>query len=355
MKQNMIAFIKMVMPFISGLYTLPWILVGFVVSMILLLLFRQEQIDFVMKKIGLIILYFFVPPLVFRIFLDTKIGILELEFVGLALVSIGLMYYIAYLYANYQAKKHRMNSQTKTIYIKTVITNQGRSSAFVGGAMLAIEGWEVPAGIFMALMGITLFAVVPYVLNHLNQKEQKTAANPGKLPWFLRIYSWYFISFVVAAVILQKSTGIKTSDMGDWGIILRFYTALTIPAALYYVGSGIHPHDLKKSELQKLIGIKADENVEHWQWVRQIFLLTTVITPALFAIIFGALYAFRIIPVSWLAVTIVNVCLPITSTNIFLVPYGLDKRATVHTITWSTLVSVPIAVTMIWLLSVWTH
>ncbi|MCD8479249.1 MAG: hypothetical protein LRZ88_02810 [Candidatus Cloacimonetes bacterium] len=95
-------------------------------------------------------------------------------------------------------------------------------------------------------------------------------------------------------------------------MILRFYAALTIPAALYYVGSGIHLRDLKLTELRKLLGLTIDSGTEHWDWVRQIFRLTTLYTPLLFAIIFGILLYLRLIPGAWFAVIILNTALPIT-------------------------------------------
>lgn len=350
---EMISWMKAVLPYISGLYTLPWILVGFLVSMALQCCIKQEKIDFVMKKIGLVTLYFFVAPLIFRIFLDAPIGTQEEFFFALTVYTIVTMYLIAWIYARYQIRKQGLSGETATLYLKTVITNQGRSSAFVGGAMLAIPGWGVPAGIFMAMVGIALFAVMPYILYHMNKREQKGLKEPIKLPWFLRYYPWYFSAFVIAAIIVQKTTGLSSRDMGDAGVVLRFYTALTIPIALYYVGSGMHPNDLKVSELKKLIGLTQEDKVEHWQWVRQIFLLTAVYTPLIFAGIFGLMLWLKIIPGSWFAVILINTLLPITSTNMFLVPYGLDKRATAHAVTWSTLLSIPLVVVLIWVFSLY--
>ena len=344
-----------IIPYISGLFTLPWILVGFLMTALLSYLFSQDRIDLIMKKIGLVILYFFVPPLVFRIFLDTPLGADEALFAIIVGISITLMYLIAYLYARYQIKRQDLTVDKANLYLKTVLTNQGRSSAFVGGAMLAIPGWGVYAGIFMALVGITLFAIMPYLLSHMNNREQRGKEDYIKLPWFLTIYPWYFISFVIAAIILQKSTGLTSRDLGDFGIILRFYTALTIPIALYYVGAGIHPHDLKISELKKLTGIVQTDTVEHWQWVRQIIILTAVITPLIFSIVLGILFILNLIPAPWFSVIVINTALPITSTNIFIVPYGLDKRTTAHSITWSTLLCVPLAVILIGIFSVFFH
>ncbi len=291
------------------------------------------------------------PPLAFRIFLDTPLGISELRFFILTCISITMMYLIAWLYAKYQIRRQGLKGDAASLYLKTVVTNQGRSSAFVGGAMLAIPAWGVEAGIFMAITGITLFAVMPYILSQMSRKQQKGKLEAIHLPWFLRLYPWYFIAFVLAAIILQKTTHITSRDMGDWGVLLRFYTALTIPAALYYVGSGVHIRDIRTAELKKLLGITTDSATEHWQWVRQIFIMTSVITPMIFFVILGTLMLSGIIPLAWMAVILINVALPITGTNMFLVAYGLDKRATAHAVTWTTLICVPIVVLLIELFS----
>lgn len=351
----MINLMQSVIPYISGLYTLPWILVGFLVTSFLVYLYSQVQIDTIMKRIGLIILYFFVPPLVFRIFLDTPLGSKEALFVGLVILSISLMYLLAYIYARYQIKRQQLSGEKATLFLKTMITNQGRSSAFVGGAMLAIPGWEVQAGIYMALVGVTLFAIIPYILYHMNNRERKIEESVAKLPWFLTIYPWYFLLFAIAAIFLQKFTGMTSRNLGDVGVILRFYTALTIPMALYYVGAGIHPQELKLIELKKLVGKIQTDADEHWQWVRQIIFLTTVVTPIIFAALFGTLLALSIIPASWFSVIVINAALPITSTNIFIVPYGLDKKTTTHSITWSTLLCVPLVVILIGIFSIYFH
>lgn len=343
----MIEVIRSIIPYISGLYTLPWIFVGFIVTNLLAFVWNPDRLDVVMKRIGLIILYCFVPILIFRIFLDTVMGISELRFLILSTVCIAMMYAVAWIYSIYQIRRQALGTDKAALYMKTIVTNQGRSSAFVGGAMLAIPGWTVDAAIFMAMVGIMLFAVMPYILAHMSLKARTELEFKKVLPWFLRLYPWYFIAFVVAAVILQKTTGISSSVLGDFGVVLRFYAALTIPAALYYVGSGIHLRDLKLLELQKLLGVVEDEGIEHWAWVRQIFRLTSIYTPLLFTVVFGILLYLKLIPGAWFAVIILNTVLPITGTNMFLVPYGLDKRATAHSVTWSTIINVPLVVILI--------
>jgi len=349
----MINIIQSIIPYISGLYTLPWIVVGFIATIILSHIFSREKVDSVMKNIALILLYLFVPALVFRIFLDTPLGALEGIFALVVIYAIILMYTIAYIYALVQVKKKNMTGTTKSLFIKTMITNQGRSSAFVGGIMLAVPGWGVPAGIFMAFVGIVLFAVVPLVLCRLNNRKPSLDSSGLTLPWFLKMYPWYFIIFPITGVFIQKTTGIGTGDLGSLGVLIRFYTALTIPAALYYVGSGMHPSDMKISELKRLLGIDREDGDQHWSWVRHIFIMTTIITPIVVTLYFLILLKLNAVhfPAEWFAVCILNALLPITSTNMFLVPFGIDKRATAHSITWSTIICVPIVIILIPLLS----
>jgi predicted permease len=347
----MLDILKDILPYISGLYTLPWILVGFIITILLSKIFKREIIDKIMKKIGLILLYFFIPLLVFRIFVNTDFGKKQIEFSIVVIIIIFFMYLLAYFYARYQAKKFKIDKLKKRLYIKTVLTNQGRSSAFIGGALLA-SPWKVEAAIYIALVGIALFSIIPYILSYLHKKETKKnekIEHMKTLPWFLKLYPWYLIAFVIAAVLLHSATGITTKDLGpDLEIILIFYTAITIPAALYYVGAGIHPSDLKISELKKLFGV--DKNTkpgDHWSWVRSIFILTVILTPILTAIFFIPLYLTGFITSAWFAVIIINSVLPVTSTNMFLIPYGIDKRSTAHSVTWTTIACVPIIVILI--------
>ncbi len=342
----MIETLQSILPYISGLYTLPWIVIGFIVTIIIARFTGREKIDKAMKKVGLILLYFFIPVLLFRIFISTTFGTKQIEFSIIVAAIILFMYVLAYLYAKYQMNKQRMSADKKTLYLKTVLTNQGRSSAFIGSAMMAF--WQLEAGIFMALVGIALFAIMPYILSHLHKKEIKESeTNKNPLPWFLKLYPWYLISFVLAAVLLHGPGGITINWNESVPFLVKFYTAITIPAALYYVGAGIHPSDLKISEIKKLLGLDPSEKSDHWKWVRNMFVLTAIITPLLIGLMFAPLYIYRIIPISWFAVIFINAILPVTSTNMFLLPYGIDKRSTAHIVTWTTLICVPIVVALI--------
>jgi hypothetical protein len=262
------------------------------------------------------------------------------------------MYVIAYFFALFKIKKTHLTEKTRRDFIKTVLTNQGRSSAFIGGAMLAIQEWRVPAAIYMSIGAIFLFAFIPYFLSYLHKKDIKNSDKNLKhhvLPWYLRFFPWYLLSFAFVAIAIHGFAGITPKSFGnDIGIIFEFITQLTIPAALYYVGSGIHPSDLKLSELKKLFGFdKSEKEFNHWSWVRNIFIVTVLITPLLTAFIFGPLFLFGIITISWFAVITINSILPITSTNMFLIPYGIDKKSTAHAVTWTTIVCVPIVVLLI--------
>jgi len=344
----MIEILQDIIPYISGLYTLPWILVGFLVTILLSQLFGQKKIDTMMKKIGLVLLYFFVPFLLFRIFLKVDFGTEQLGFAVVTAIVIFFMYLLAYIFARYKVEKLGIKETDRGQFIKTVLTNQGRSSAFIGGALLA-SPWKVEAAIFIALVGIALFAVVPYLLSYMHRKEShKSDEHIHALPWYLILYPWYLISFVIAAVVLHGPMNVVV----DWDsspiVAFTFFTALTIPAALYYVGTGIHPRDLKIKEIKKLFSLKhIDNKKDHWPWVRNTFLLTVIITPLLITISFLILLIFNSIPTSWFAVIVINAFLPITSTNIFLVPYGIDKKATVLSVTWTTIICVPIIVVLI--------
>jgi hypothetical protein len=266
------------------------------------------------------------------------------------------MYLLAYIYAKSQITKQQITGKNISVFLKTILTNQGRSSAFIGGAMLAIPQWSIFAALYMSIGAIFLFAVIPYILLHLHKKEIKKEKTPIKidaLPWYLKIYPWYLLTFATAAIILHSTIGITIQNFGTNGsIIFRFFTQLTIPIALYYVGAGIHPKDLKYNELKKIFLIK-QKNKDHWLWIRKILLLTVIITPLLTVSIFLILLTFGFIPHTWFSVIVINSILPITSTNIFLIPYGIDKKVTAHAVTWTTLFCTPIVIVLIIFLSIY--
>lgn len=339
------------LPYIQGLWALPWILIGFIVTVLLSRFFGEEKINKLMKKIALVLLYVFVPLLLFRIFLSVDFGITEIIFSIVCCVIFVLMYVLAYFFAISKAKKLGLKDEEKRQFAKTILTNQGRSSAFVGGAMLAIPEWRVMTAIYMSIGAIFLFAVIPFILSYLHKegiKKSDKSIKINALPWYLKIFSLYLSIFAILAIIIHGITGLTHKSFDDIGTVFEFFTSLTIPAALYYVGAGIHPHDLKLHELKKLFGIKQKvEKMDHWPWVSNIFFLTVVIIPVLTVIFVGLTFVFNLIPKEWFAVLVINSTLPITSTNMFLVPYGIDKKVTALSVTWTTIVCVPIVVFLI--------
>ena len=341
----MIETINTILPYITGLWTLPWILVGYIFTIILSKIFGTSKVDFVMKKISLVLLFVFIPLLLFRIFLDVDFGENEIKFSLICFLIISFMYFISFIYAKINVNKMKIKEENKRNYIKTLLTNQGRSSAFVGGAMLAISEWQIPAAIYMSIGAIFLFAIIPYILAHLHNKEKSTKVQA--LPWHLKLFPWYLLLFAFSSIALHSSTRIYLADLGDFGIFFKFITALTIPAALYYVGASINPNDLKKSEIKKLFNIKYKKNLNHWLWVRHILFITIFIIPFFTFAIFIILLKLNLISTEWFAVIIINSILPITSTNMFLVPYGINKRVTALSVSWSTIICVPIVVLLI--------
>ncbi len=343
--------LDVVTSYISGLYTLPWILIGFILTVLFTRLFGEEVVNKVMKKNALILLYIFVPLLLFRILLNVDFGSSEINFTIVCFIILTIMYILAYSFAKYKVKKMNLSLEEKDHFIKTVLTNQGRSSAFVGGAMLAISQWQVQALIYMIIGAIFLFAIIPGILSYLHKKEIKKSDKASKikaLPWYLKIFPVYLFAFAFTAIALHGLTGISVKDPTDLNRFFVFFTQCTIPAALYYVGAGIHPRDLKIDEMKKLFGIKIDKKLrDHWSWVRTIFFLTVIVTPLLTFVFMLPIYVFGLITGAWFSVIVINSILPITSTNMFLVPYGIDRKVTAHSVTWTTIVCVPIVVLLI--------
>ncbi|RLF47867.1 MAG: hypothetical protein DRN29_01445 [Thermoplasmata archaeon] len=339
---NILEILDKIIPYISGIWTLPWIVVGFFITIFLTRFFGEEKIDAIMKKVGLVLLFVFIPILLFRLFLDVNFTEEEIDFVVVSCVVMAFLYIIAYLFAMKKVRRVCDKKEKRIEFIKTVIVNQGRSAAFVGGAMLAIERLAVYAAIYISLLGIFLFAIIPYILAVLHKKEIEGGEEKNPLPLFLRIYPWYLLIFPISAAIIHAHTGLTTSTY-EWGKILRFLGAITIPAALYYVGAGIKVKDLSKKELQNLFFSKKGELA----WVKEIIFLTVILTPIIIAAIFGTLMLLHLIPSEWFVVLLLNSILPITSTNMFLIPYGINGRVTALAVTWTTVISVPLFVVLL--------
>jgi len=346
----MIEILEGILPYIKGLWTLPWILIGFIVTILLSRAFGEEKINRLMKKIGLILLYFFVPLLLFKILLGVDFKYNEISFTIACFAILILMYILAYFYAKINAKKMDLKGEIKGNYIITVLTNQGRSSAFVGGFMLAIDEWRVYATLYMIIGAIFLFAIIPAILSFIHNKNLKNSEKSLKihaLPGYLKIFPWYLLCFAFAAIILHGFTGITPKDFGNPGVVFDFITALTIPAALYYVGAGIHIKDIKDM-INRLKKKQTDkESQQNWIWTKNIFFLTVVLTSILTIIVVGLLLGLNLISKEWFVVITINSILPITSTNMFLVPYGINKKVTALSVTWTTIVCVPFVVLLI--------
>jgi predicted permease len=299
-----------------------------------------------MKKIGLVLLFVFIPILLFKLFLNIDFRAGEFDFAILALGVMAFLYLIAYLFARRQAPRFTDDDSERLHFLKTTIVNQGRSAAFFGSAILAIEELRIPAAIYITLLGIYLFAIVPYILAHLHGREAAACETKNPLPRFLRVFPWYLAAFPISATVIHMQTGVTTGTY-EWGVLLEFAAAVTIPAALYYVGSGIRLADVTPDKLRQLFFGHEGELAK----VRVLLLLTMVITPVVIAALFGSLWMLGLLPAAWFAVLLLNAVLPITSTNMFLVPYGINKKVTALSVTWSTLFSLPLFVVLLYVLS----
>jgi len=337
--------LESIIPYISGLYTLPWIVVGFFCNIALGHLFGKERIMAIMKKISLVLLFVFIPILLFKLFLNIDFREEELDFVVFACGVTALLYGIAYLFGSRMSPRVTATKDDQISFLKTIVVNQGRSAAFFGSAILALDALKIYAAIYITLVGLFLFAIVPYTLSVLHNREVNHAqSEKSPLPLFLRIFPWYLLFFPVSAAIIHHQFDITTGS-SEWGVILDFLAAVTIPAALYYVGSSIRIADMRLGELRQLF-ISNTRQLELKQ-VRATLLLTMVITPALVAAIFGTLLLLQAIPAEWFAVIFLNAVLPVSSTNMFLVPYGINYKATALAVTWTTLVSLPVFVLLL--------
>ena len=344
----MLEFLDTYINYISGLNTIPWIPIGFFLTILFSKLLGEEYINKAMKKNALILLFIFVPLLLFRILLNVDFRINEIIFTIACFIIISLMYILAYFFATYKLKKMNISGKDKWKYIKTVLTNQGRSSAFVGGMMLIIPEWQVQVLIYMIVGAAFLFAIIPLILSILHKKEMKNIKEEKirALPWYLKIFPLYLFGFAIVAIMLHAIAGMTTKDSTDFNWFFNFFTQITIPAALYFVGSGIHPNDLKIDEMKQLFSLNIRIK-EHWLWVRNIFFLTVIFTPLLTVVLILPIYYLGLIISSWFAVIVINSILPITSTNMFLVSYGIDRKVTAHSVTWTTIVCVPIVAALI--------
>ena len=167
----MIEFLETALLYLTGLWALPWILIGFLATTFLYKIFGIQRIDRLLKKTGLIILYFFVPLLLFRIFLNIDFGETEIIFSATSFLILSFMYMLAFFFAKRKGSSLNLSLSSQRKFIATTITNQGRSSAFIGGAMLAVAAWQVSAAIFINISAIFLFAIIPFFLSRKTKAD----------------------------------------------------------------------------------------------------------------------------------------------------------------------------------------
>jgi len=102
----MLEFLDTSINYISGLNTLPWIFIGFILTILFSLIIGEENVNKAMKRSALILLFVFVPLLLFRILLNVDFGFNQIIFTLFCFVIISLMYVLSYFFANYKAKKN---------------------------------------------------------------------------------------------------------------------------------------------------------------------------------------------------------------------------------------------------------
>ncbi|KAL0248021.1 hypothetical protein GEMRC1_003260 [Eukaryota sp. GEM-RC1] len=145
-----------IVPYISGLWALPWIVLGFFVNHFLVKTFTADSVGRRMKLFGRILLFVFIPLLIFRLFLNVEFGLSELSFSVISMLVTSILYTVSYILSSKQSNKLSLSTSDSSLFIKSCFTNQGRSSAFIGGALLAVEPWSIPAALFIALYGVFL-------------------------------------------------------------------------------------------------------------------------------------------------------------------------------------------------------
>ena len=66
-----------------------------------------------------------------------------------------------------------------------------------------------------------------------------------------------------------------------------------------------------------------------------------------YSYVFYSSFAFGSITSAWFGVIIINSVLPISGTNMFLIPYGIDKKSTAYSVIWTTILCVAIVMLLI--------
>ena len=211
----MFEFLDTSINYISGLNTLPWILIGFILTILFSKILGENRVNIIMKRNALILLFVFVPLLLFRILLNVDFGNEEIIFTVSCFLILTLMYILAYFFARYKVRKINLKGKEKWSYIKTVLTNQGRSSAFVGGIMLIVDEWRVQVIIYMIIGAIFLFALIPLILSFLHKREIKNVKEEKikALPWYLKIFPLYLGVFAFSAIVTEQEGASRFANM----------------------------------------------------------------------------------------------------------------------------------------------
>ncbi|KAL0213036.1 hypothetical protein RCL1_006662 [Eukaryota sp. TZLM3-RCL] len=462
-----------VIHYLSGVYALPWLVVGFILNSLFTRWCCPLKVQRFMKIFGNFLLYVLIPLLIFRLFLSVDFDTYAVIFSIISALSIGLMYFVSYIYARYSARRLEMSPKESKVYIKSIFTNQGRSSIFIGGALLSIEEWSFYAAIYLSIFGAFLFAVTPFILtgmaktgencqedeekemdvirsvpldtlsrkvngNHYNRSspcsfdsleyndishsisdnvETIVSTNNNNnetdsvsddlsnmstkdetcevlndkadlcqgdecdlqcikvdevegesmdevavpvevpssqlaLPLGLRIFPAVLMVTIISSIVLRRLTGTSFSAWGNIGSFLHFLSALTVPFGLYFAGAGIKTRDLSWSNLvlylwpSKLTTQNRSE-IQSILIIRGSLFTTLVLCPLIIGLIFFLLQVFGVASSAWFCVMFLNSLLPITSTNVFLVDYGLSLSGVSISVSMSTIIAVPLVFSLI--------
>ncbi|KAL0213218.1 hypothetical protein RCL1_006844 [Eukaryota sp. TZLM3-RCL] len=428
-----------IIKYLSGLYALPWLVFGFFINLALTKCCSIDKIRRFMKVFGNVLLYFLIPLLIFRLFLSVDFDAYAVIFSVISALTIGSMYLISYLYAYYTSKSLKMARKEAEEYIKSVFTNQG--------ALLGIEEWSFYAAIYLAIFGIFLFVLTPFVLSKITSKVTETDPEEGvkemnlirsipldspennnsistsstqetledvkhcgdstreqedlidntdvgvelneqggisveekcegssivemkipevtevavpvevpssqpALPLGLRIFPAVLMVTIISSIVLRRLTGTSFSAWGNIGSFLHFLSALTVPFGLYFAGAGIKTRDLSWSNLvlylwpSKLTTQNRSE-IQSILIIRGSLFTTLVLCPLIIGLIFFSLQVFGVASSAWFCVMFLNSLLPITSTNVFLVDYGLSLSGVSISVSMSTIIAVPLVFSLI--------
>ncbi|KAL0225677.1 hypothetical protein P9112_013001 [Eukaryota sp. TZLM1-RC] len=358
-----------ILPYISGVAALPWIIIGFIVNSILCYCLNPSSVIKAMKAFGKVLLFVFIPLLQFRIFLSIPFGLSEISFSITAVAVMLLLYLVSYYSSKLRSRSLKLCIMENQEFLKTCLTNQGRSSAFIGGSLLSIAAWEIQASLYMALYGVFLFVLIPIALSRMSKKDvlpkelqdmsspadvdlesNHTPVKPtSPIPLYLQIFPVFLLVTIAIAIILNRMFDITMESLGKPGEYIHLVSAFTVPLGLYYAGSGVKAEDLKWMNISQVFSTQSQSLA--LRSTSFTLFINLVISPLIIGSIFGVLTLFKIIDTSWFSVIFINTILPTTPTNIFLEEFGINKKATALTVSTSTALGVPLVLIMIPLLN----